>query len=115
MWREPTNHVSDCYFCLVDISGYKKTTDRVKLTYLNIPSSIAPVPHSHQLPVPIPPCSSAVLSEDIVSSESDSEELYKEGNPSEPHFPNQDELDDLVRDLGLSKAGSELLASRLKE
>ena len=32
-----------------------------------------------------------------------------------PHFPNQRELDDLIRDLGLSKSGGELLSSRLRE
>lgn len=116
VWREPTNHVSDCYFCMVDISAYKKTTDRAKLTYPNIPSSIAPVPHSDELPVPIPPRSSALPAEDKHSSGTDSDEFHPEQNLSdEPHFPNQDELDDLVRDLGLSKSGAELLGSRMKE
>ena len=31
------------------------------------------------------------------------------------HFPNQNELDDLTRDLGLTKAKAEILSSRLKE
>lgn len=33
----------------------------------------------------------------------------------EPHFPSQQELDDVVRDLNLPKPGAELLASRLRE
>ena len=53
LWREPSNHVNVCYFCMVDITTYKKPADRSKLVYPDIPSSIAPVPHSDQLPVPI--------------------------------------------------------------
>ena len=41
IWREPTNHHDDCYFCMVDISKYKKTKDRKKIVYPSIPSSIA--------------------------------------------------------------------------
>ena len=33
----------------------------------------------------------------------------------EPHFPSQQKVDDLVRDLGLTKSNAELLTSRLKE
>ena len=31
IWREPTNHYDDCYFCMVDISTYKKTKDKKRL------------------------------------------------------------------------------------
>ena len=48
IWREPTNHHDDCYFCMVDISKYKKTKDRKKIVYVSIPSSIAPVNHGLQ-------------------------------------------------------------------
>jgi len=54
VWREPSNHVDDCFYCMVDITTYKKPTDRPKLVYPDIPSSIAPVSHSDQLPVPTP-------------------------------------------------------------
>ena len=30
IWTELTNHHDDCYFCMVDISTYKKTKDRKK-------------------------------------------------------------------------------------
>ena len=45
IWREPTNHHDDCYFCMVDISKYKKTKDRKKIVYPSIPSTIVPVNH----------------------------------------------------------------------
>ena len=34
---------------------------------------------------------------------------------SKPHFSNQKELDDLVRDMGLTKSNAQLLTSRLKD
>ena len=114
VWREPSNHLNDCYFCMVDITTYKKPADRSKLVYPDIPSSIAPVPHSDQLPVPTPPAT--LLTDHTGSSASDPDDPeWNAESTDDPHFPVQNELDDLVRDLGLSKAGSELLTSRLKE
>lgn len=43
------------------------------------------------------------------------EQAYHPTSSNEPHFPSQQELDDLIRDLGLTKSGAELLSSRLKE
>ena len=40
---------------MVDISKYKKPKDRLTLVHPRIPSSIEPVPHSDELPVPSPP------------------------------------------------------------
>ena len=52
VWREQMNHVDDCYFCLTKASGYIKKT-RQKLSYPNLDSAIRPVPHSHDIPVPV--------------------------------------------------------------
>ena len=62
IWRELTNHHDDCYFCMVDISKYKKTKDRKKIVYPSIPSSIAPVNHGPELPIPQPPTTHAISS-----------------------------------------------------
>ena len=43
------------------------------------------------------------------------DEGYAFATSTRPHFPNKTELDDLIRDLGLTKSGAELLASRLGE
>lgn len=116
IWREPSDHLNDCYFCMVDISKYKKPADRHILLYPDIPSSIAPVLHSEDLPIPKPP-----ENKDAENCESDSddddddwenENLLTKGLP---HVINKNELDDLVRDLGLTKSSAELLTSRLKE
>jgi len=50
VWREPSNHSSDCYFCLTPpvASGmYRKK--KQKIDYPNIPSAIRPVSHGEDL------------------------------------------------------------------
>ena len=113
IWREPTNHLNDCYFCLVDVSKAKSVKGRKNIEYPCLPSSIAPVPHSNELPIPIPPVSPITDME--ISSDEDNSEMFHEDSTKTPHFPNQEELNDLVRDLSLTKSNAELLASRLNE
>jgi hypothetical protein len=54
VWRQPTNHVSDSYICLISIAGI---TAKSKHTaqYSNLPTAMRPLPHSAELPVPKPP------------------------------------------------------------
>ena len=114
VWREPTNHHDDCYFCMVGISKYKKTKDRKKIVYPSIPSSIAPLNHGPELPIPQPPTMHAISS---TSSEDDDADFEVDTQCSsiDPYFPNQNELDDLTRDLGLTKAKAKIISSHLKE
>lgn len=51
VWREPTNHSDDCYFCLVNVKGFNKK-NKQHLQYPSIPSAIRPVAHSEEIPVP---------------------------------------------------------------
>lgn len=56
IWREPTDHVTDCYFCMVlplqhKISKKKKWT----VTYPNILSGLRPIQYREDSPVPQPP------------------------------------------------------------
>ena len=53
--------------------------------------------------------------ENIESSENNCDFTYSLQISSEPHLIQQNELNDLVRDLGLSKQQTELLGSRLQE
>jgi hypothetical protein len=74
-----------------------------------------PVPHSDDVPIPTPP---AVLQESESSSESmecKSDVEYTAEHENAPKLMSQADLDDLVRDLNLSKESAELLGSRLKE
>jgi len=69
------------------------------------------------MPIPVPPTAENADDTDMEKSDRDEdwEELDEALSSGEPHFPNQQELDDLVRDLNLSKSSAELLVSRLKE
>ena len=45
----------------------------------------------------------------------DTDAEYAPSTSSEPYFSTKKELDNLIRDLGLTKSGAELLTSRLNE
>ena len=114
IWREPTNHHDNCYFCIMDISKYKKTKNRKKIVYSSIPSTIARVNHGPELPISQPPTTHAILSTSLEDDDTDFE-IDTQCSSKDLHFPKQNELDDLTRDLGLTKAKAEILSSRLKE
>jgi hypothetical protein len=91
IWREPTNHTSECYFSIVPpikkgVTMKKKWT----VSYPNVPSAIRPVSPGEGLPIP--------------SLDS-----------SRPHNITETELNDLIRDLELPKNKTEFLASRLQQ
>ena len=114
IWREPSNHLNDCYFCIVDVSHYRKSKDKKSIVYTSIPSSTAPVPHCEDLPIPEPPVlessRASIPSEDLTDADFDTA-----GTSKKSHFFSHQELDDLIRDLGLIKKNAKLLTSRLKE
>ncbi|CAG9788117.1 unnamed protein product [Diatraea saccharalis] len=76
-------------------------------------SARRPLLHSEEVPVPTYRSTREPSCEEItkVSSDSDIEEIAS----SEPKLFTQKELNDLIRDLGLSKESGGVLASRLKE
>ena len=120
IWREPTNHTNNCYFCMVDPSKRRTGKNAPAIVYPNIPSSIAPVPHSDQLPVPIPTRSQDPISADESATDEDDitiDDYVLNSNleKKKPYYPNQKDLNDLIRDLGLTKSNAELLTSRLKQ
>ena len=92
-----------------------------EIVYADIPSSIAPVLHCPELSISTPQKRDHPSSGD--SSKSDSEEDI--GDPDNgftdaveerrPYFPNQKDISDLIRDLGLTKSNAELLTSRFKQ
>ena len=109
IWREPTNHHDDCYFSIVDISKYKNKKDSKNIVYPSISLSIAPVNHGPELPIPQPPTTPAISETSLEDDDADFE-VDTQSSSKDPHFPNQNELDDLTRDLGLTKAKAELLS-----
>ena len=120
VWREPSKHFDDCYFCTMHLKGINRKNKK-SLKYPNLPSAIRPVPHCNEIPVPAfkslpdllevesgPNDDGADL--DLCAGDQDYEETS-----SEPTKFDQGELNYLVRDLNLPKRAAELLASRLGE
>ena len=118
VWREPRNHADDCYFCLTNITGFNASS-RKKIKYSNLWSAMRPVPHSDDLPVPTPPVNKDLLSssdEEMPSREDSAESIslediestYLGTSGNESHWITQEDLNDLARDLYLSKQQSEL-------
>ena len=121
VWREPKDHYSDCYLCGIKTKGIKRK-NRTSLTYPSLDSAIRPVPHSEELPIPVfeglPQLESVLSSEDDLFSTNSETTIADNAFPPSlllPQLFSQNELNDLARDLNLSKESSELLASRLKE
>jgi hypothetical protein len=99
---------------MIVITKYKNIKNRRNLKYPSTPSSMAPVPHSDDLPIPNSPEHSSYEEERDRTSDPN-ESLSDEEIENGPHFLNQEELDDLIRQLQLPKSKAEFLASRLKE
>ena len=120
VWREPIKHDLDCYFCMVEIVGFSKKT-KSHIIYPDFESALKPAPHDANNPVPLPPATSVddVQSEDNYDDTSDagaSDPLYQpEMMDKDPHLLNQEELNDLVRVLCLSKEKAAVFGSRLQQ
>ena len=122
VWRVPKNHVDDCYFCSINVTGVNKMK-RKTLSYKSFPSAIRPVAHCTDIPIP----EFNKLPDLFIDEHSDEEQHdYKEltdvddddkdfSCSSTPVLFDQQNLNDLIRDLSLSKESSEVLASRLKD
>lgn len=111
LWREPKNHVDDCYFCLMNVVGIN-ARKLAQYKYHDVSSVSKPVPRTSSDPLPVCPGASENAQKSSTPSPptSDSSDFVMEGN----HLISQSELSDLIRDLHLSKQKAELLASRLQ-
>jgi len=121
VWREPTDYVSDCYFCLTSITGVTAKSKH-NVQYPNLPSVMRPVPHKVELLVPKPPTN--MMQSDSDSSDEDVGQA-KNNMDCDPIFAGacssterylltQGDLNEIVHDLNLSKKQAELLGSRVK-
>ena len=52
VWMETTNHVTDCYFCPVDVTGINRK-NWGSFKYPDLQSAHRPVAHCDEIPVPI--------------------------------------------------------------
>ena len=94
------------------------------LVYPNLESAIRSIPHCNKIPAPVfkglPELELPGSEEEqasVLSTDSSEDTVSDVGFPptSLPQLFSQGELNDLIRDLNLSKESSELRASRLKE
>ena len=114
IWREQIDH-TDCYFCITEIEGYNEKI-RQNIKYPDLLSATRPVPHTAQLPAPVPPSVNDVKStETLESSETSESEFELDDTQRKPHFINQKDLNDLARDLDRTKKKREILASCLQQ
>ena len=114
IWREPTNHTNDCYFCMVDPSKRRTGKNAPAIVYPSILFSIALEPHSDQLPVPIPTRCQDPVSADKSTTDKDEitiDEYVLNSNLEEKklYYFNQKDLIDLIRNLGLTKYNAEFV------
>ena len=117
-WQEATDHTNNCYLCMVVVTGHRRGKKTDVFDYPDLPSSLRPVMHCEELPVPNPP--PVIMRDDCTSFSSKTEDACKDvfvadDTQTIPHFPNQAEFNDLIRDLGLTRSKAELLKSRLKQ
>lgn len=120
IWRDPVNHINNCYICLTNVFGFSKRNIK-NILYPTVKSVTLPIPHSDAIPIPLAPQQCVP---DTCLEEDDHEFLYGASSSADPiyipdsmqpHMLSQGDLMDLVRDLNLSKRMSELLGSRLQK
>lgn len=125
MWRDPVNHETNCYICLTDVVGLSGRK-RHNVKYATVNSVSLPVPHSEDLPIPLSPFMDTPELPDDEEGDEEIDVCFVEDRPEiddplyipdteQPHPLTQGDLNDLVRDLYLTKSASELLASRLQQ
>ena len=87
------------------------------IKYLNLPSAISPVPHGPDIPIPALSKTLEISPEDDDDFEDrDADEDWMPSSSTfEPKLLQQCELNDLTRDLGLSKESAQILGSYLHE
>ena len=109
LWNEPQNHDVDCYFCNTTLIKGFNAKNKQRIVYADVPSVTKPV-FIHVSKVEN---SLGVIENKRLNSEGDKPEPKR--SKKNPILFDQAELNDLIRDLNLSKDKVELLGSRLKE
>ena len=101
IWREPTDHVTDCYFCLTNIKRFSKK-NKSKIVYPSCQFALKPISHVNDIPIPKAPSPEVFegpksSSELDTSSEATSSDFELVAASSDtPVFTNQSMLNNLV-------------------
>ena len=105
---------------MVDVKGFNRAKKKM-CVYPDLESARRPVLHCEEVPIVNlnhlhdQSMEFDFLQEDLDTNSGDNNESEYEAFSTIPDQFNQEELNDLIRDLNLSKESSELLASRLNE
>lgn len=110
IWRQAMCHSVDCYFCLTKVQQHGRHR---KVEYPEVHSMAKPVPHSPLVQYPVCPKRKKQPESSDKSTDKSNESFVEREEKIMPFT--QSELNDLMRDLDLSKEKSEILASRLQE
>ena len=108
-WNEPQNHDVDCYFCNTTLIKGFNAKNKQQIVYTDVPS----VAKSVFIHVPKAENSLGVIENTWLNSKGDEAELKR--SKKNAILFDQAELNDLIRNLNLSKNKVELIESRLKE
>lgn len=112
-----------CYICLTQIYSFSRRSGKGVHYAIGVDSVTKPVNHEDGIPVPTlpPPTNTNEAADDSMDEGSNFRDDDLNMDPlylpdtNEPHKLSQGDLDDLCRDLNLSKRMSELLASCLQQ
>jgi hypothetical protein len=109
-----------CCLCITNTSGFSGRSKH-KIEYPNIPSALRPILHDDSIPVPEPQenytLGPAAELEDYSPEAGSSmmeDQILSEYSTKEPHVIRQAGLNDIIRDLDLSKTKKQLPESRLQ-
>ena len=128
IWKEQQNHVDDCYVCSTQVSSGINRYKKRKVDYTDLNSAQHPLPYSDILHVRIPREQdkesayedSKMIVEDQCGAMSDEEDDEIETEVSvlfdsmQPKLIGQKDLNDLYRDLKLTKNKSEFKISKIR-
>ena len=126
IWREPSDYHTDCYFCMVDQTKRRKGKIAPPIKHPDIPLLIGPFPHNtSDLFAPQPLSRDQSCPEEASSKDSEKEGAQSSafvmrrprrlGNKKCPNYPNQEDINDLIREMALTKSNAELSIFRLKQ
>ena len=116
VWREGKDHSTDYYFCMTNLRGINRK-NKQHVQYPDVSSAIKPVPHGPDVPIPEHDVNMESSSDPESGDEADADEsgTFEPPEQDRPVPLSQAELNDLTRDLNLSKESAQLLGSRLRE
>lgn len=115
IWLRKLQHKEDeCYFCSTNLKGHHFKT-RKNVQYADVDTVMKPEMRSENDCIPSVKQLTVDEFSDDESVTPSSASVYQPSNTTECCPLSQEDLNDLVRDLELSKNQAELLSSRLKE